>query len=104
MDVPGWIRRMESGEAELLLLELADEAATATVRGAARELEGNMAPLFFLLNGRAHFEVGLESPPLGRLAVLAAGGRALQLLGGLVAGGGGENSPGNLLEEAGVAD
>lgn len=94
MDVPGWIRRLESGQADLRLVEIGDEASMATVREASREAGEQLVALFQLVGDEPRFRVDLEGPGEGRLAVLVAEGRAAELLGGLERGdGGGEVTP-----------
>ncbi len=101
MDVPGWIRRLESGQAELLSVELGDEAAMATVREAAREAGEHLVVLFQLVGNEPRFRFDLEAPAEGRLAVLVGEGRAAELLAGLAGAAGDGEAPPPMAEEGG---
>ena len=79
-DVPGWIRRLESGEAELLRIPLGDGRVAAAVREARREAGDGFLGLFLESGGRPAFRFSLEGTPEGTLAALVAGGRAAALL------------------------
>ena len=79
-DVPGWVRRLESGEAELMELDLGSDEALATLREAEREAGVMWVKLFLWKDDELSFTVSLDGPPGGTLVVLAASGRAVELL------------------------
>ncbi len=80
VDVPGWLRMLESGKAKLCLTELENASSMASVREAQREAGGQFLPLFRIEERDPQFGVGLDGPPGGKLAALVAEGRAMELL------------------------
>ncbi len=94
MDVPVWLRRLESTEAEIMELELGGDAALTAVREVEREAGEMLVKLFLWKDGELTFDVSLDGPPAGTLVVLAAGARAGELLSPLRAGAAVAGAPG----------
>ncbi len=101
VDLPEWLRRLESGEADLVEVPLSDAKALATVREAEREAGGNLLRLFVVSGGEPVFRFSLDGEPGGTLTLLVSSGRAEELLAGLTAEAG---DGGELPEEAGPAE
>ncbi len=80
VDLPEWLRRLESGDADLVELAVADDRVLATVREAEREAAGSLLRLFATVDGEPRFRFSLEGGFRGGLVLLVAGGRAAELL------------------------
>ncbi len=80
VDVPAWTRKLDSGEAEVVEIELKDETVLASVREAEREAAGDLLRLFRWSDGEPSFRFSLGNGAEGKLVALVTGGRAVELL------------------------
>lgn len=89
VDVPAWTRRLDSGEAEVVEVELNDERVLAAVREVEREAGGDLLRLFRWSDGEPSFRFSLGHATEGKLVALVTGHRAVELLAELMSAGDG---------------